>query len=118
MVKTPFKVFIKITYTAKFPSRYAAAARLKGIRRDEEEAGSGQREAQTQWFPVARPFPDVRSAEPKGGHGISERPHPRRTGFQLCVRSAAPWAVGWKQPLRGARHPRFVVSALLSVGWT
>lgn len=31
MVKTPFKVFIKITYTAKFRPCYAAAARLKGV---------------------------------------------------------------------------------------
>lgn len=85
MVKTPYKVFIKITYTAKFPSPLRGGCsverRCAEMRRRKDQ-GSGKHSSNDSPLVVC-PFPDVRSAEPKGGHGISERPHPRRMGFQL-----------------------------------
>lgn len=51
-----------------------------------KDPGSGK---QRGVFPFVCRFPDVRSAEPKGGHGIAEHPRPRCTVFQLCVRKCS-----------------------------
>lgn len=119
MVKTPYKVFIKITYTAKFPSPLRSGCSVErhcaDLRRRKDQ-GSGKHSSND--FPLSAHFQTCAARSPKV---VTEYLNVRildAWASSSVSGSAAPGLGAGSSLSKGPVIPPFVVSALLSVGWT